>query len=112
MAVRLTKKQRIAAVKIYYECSGNGAEGSRRLSKQFDIPAPQGRNITNLVKKFEESGSIADAPRSGRPSTATTEEKDDGMIKALTRSPQKSSRRFVSELHISQRSVLRLLQSR
>ena len=109
MAVRLTKRQRIAAVKIYYKIY---YEASRRLSEQFDIPASQGRNITNLVKKFEELGSIADAPRSGRPSTATTEEKDDGMIKALTRSPQKSSRRFVSELHISQRSVLRLLQSR
>ena len=33
---------------------------------------PQERNITCLVRKFEETESAADIQRSGRPSTATT----------------------------------------
>ena len=46
MATRLTKEQRIAAVKHYFQSGENGAEASRRLAKQFGIPPPQGRNIT------------------------------------------------------------------
>ena len=51
------KKQRLASVKHYYKSDENGAEARRKLARQFGIPFPQGRNITSLVKKFEETGS-------------------------------------------------------
>ena len=71
MATRLTKEQRIAAIKHYYQSGENGAETSR-LANQFDIPPPQRQNITCFVRKFEETESVADIQRSGTPSTATT----------------------------------------
>ena len=104
-ATRLTKKQRIAAIKHYYQSSENGAEASR-LANQFGIPSPQGRNITCLVRKFKETGSVADIQRSGRPSTATILEKENELAEAVNRSPLKSSRRLAMELEISQWSVL------
>ena len=111
MTVRLTKEQRIAAVKHYYQSNENGAEASRRTKKKFGISSPQGRNITALVKKFEQTDSVADAQRPGRPSTATTTANGDQLAEALNRSPQKSSRRLARELGISQWSALKLLKS-
>ncbi|OAF63701.1 hypothetical protein A3Q56_08593 [Intoshia linei] len=61
----MTKKQHIAAVKHYYKSGENGDEASRRLANQFGIPPPQGRNITCVIKKFEETGSVADIQRLG-----------------------------------------------
>lgn len=112
MAFRLTKDQRVAAVKHYYKCNDNAAAAARKLSEDFNINVVQGRNIINLVQKFEDTGSVNDAPRSGRPLTATTNEKGDELIQALQRSPQKSSRRLSAEIGISQKSVLRLLHKR
>ena len=55
MATRLTKEQRITAIKHYYQSGENRAEASRRLANQLGIPPPQGRNITCLERKFEET---------------------------------------------------------
>ena len=75
MAFRLNQNQRIAAIRHYYQCGSNATEASRRLSEEFNIHAVQGRNIKSLVNKFEITGSVNDAPRSGRPITATSDEK-------------------------------------
>ena len=80
---RLTKEQRMATEKHYYQSGENGAEASRRLANQFSIPPPQGRNITCLVKKFEETGSVADIQLSARPSTATNAEKENDLAEAI-----------------------------
>ena len=112
MAFRLTKEQRIAAVKHFYKCNDNAAAAARRLSEEFDIHEVQGRNIKNIVLKFEETGSVSDLPRSGRSCSATTDVKGDELMLSLERSPQKSSRRLASELMVSPSSVLRLLHQK
>lgn len=112
MANYLTQQQRVAAVKHYYQSQGNGAEAARRLAFEFDIRTVQGRNITNIVKKFEQTGSVNDAPKPGRPVSSTTTEKGDELVASVRRSPQKSTRRLSLELDISQASVLRLLKER
>ena len=112
MAFRLNVQQRIAAVKLYYQCDLNSALASRQLSEQFNIQAVQGRNIKAIVDKFERTGSVADAPRSGRPKSTTTDEKGDQLEASLNRSPQKSVRRLSLELNISRQSVHNLLHKR
>lgn len=112
MANRFTKQQRITAVKLFYKCQENSAEASRQLAIQYDINPPQGRNIKAIVYKFEETGSVADATRSGRPKLATCDAMGDRIVAAINRSPQKSTRRLSSELDISQSSVMRLLHQR
>ena len=113
MPFHLTKEQRITAVKFYYQNNENGAAAGRLLAEHFQIKhVIQGRNITNLVKKFEETGNINDAPRTGRPVSATTNERGDNLIASLTGSPQKSVRRLSDEHGISITSVWRLLHKR
>ena len=116
MPFHLTKEQRITSVKFYYQNNENGAAAGRLLAEHFQIKhVIQGRNITNLVKKFEETGNIIytnDAPRTGRPVSATTNERGDNLIASLTGSPKKSVRRLSNEHRLSITSVWRLLHKR
>ena len=68
---RLTSQQRTAAVRHFYQSNGDTAETARRLATQFNKPPTQGRNIKSIVQKFEETGSVFDLPKSGRPKSAT-----------------------------------------
>ena len=112
MANYLNQQHRVSAVRHYYESQRNGAEAARRLATEFGIRTVQGRNIINIVKKFEKTGTVNDAPKSGRPVSSTTDEKGDELVATLQHSPQKSSRRLSAELNISQSSVRRLLKQR
>ncbi|XP_054449778.1 uncharacterized protein LOC129087027 [Pteronotus mesoamericanus] len=109
MAHRLTREQRVRAVKLYYQNQCNGAATARLLREEFGIRLVQSRNITSLIRKFEATGSVHDAKRSGRRVSATTEEKAAELRASLLRSPQKSSKCLSGELGISDRSVRRLL---
>ena len=113
MPFHLTKEERITAVKFYYQNNENGAAAGHLLAEHFQIKhIIQGRNITNLVKKFEETGNINDAPRTGRLVSATTNERGNNLIASLTGSPQKSVRCLSDEHGISITSVWRLLHKR
>ena len=112
MTFKLNQNQRIAAVRHYYRCGSNAADASRRLSEEFHIHVVQGRNIKSLVNKFETTGSVNDAPRAGRPTTATSDEKGEQLEASLINSPQKSVQRLSRELEISRQSVHNLLRKR
>ena len=112
MAFKLNRNQRIAAVRRYYRCGSNAAEASRRLSEEFHIHVVQGRNIKLLVNKFETTGSVNDAPRPGRSTTATSDEKGEQLEASLINSPQKSVRRLSRELEVSGPRVHNLLRKR
>ena len=90
MAYRLNQNQRIAAIRHYYQCGSNATEASRHLSEEFNIHAVQGRNIKSLVNKFEITGSVNNASRSGCPITATSNEKGERLCASLINSPRKS----------------------
>ena len=112
MAFKLNRNQRIAAVRHYYGCGSNAAEISRRLSEEFHIHVVHGRNIKSLVNKFETTGSVNDAPRSGRPTIATSEEKGKQLEASPINSRQKSVRRLSRELEISRQNVHKFLRKR
>ena len=65
-------------------------EASRCLSEEFNIHAVQGRSIKSLVNKFKITGSVNNAPRSGCPITATSNEKRERLCANLINRPQKS----------------------
>ena len=88
---RFPLEQRIAVVRIFYSCGCNAAETSRILSKKFGCSLVHGNNIKAIIDKFNETGSVKDAERSGRPVTATTDAKADELFDSLIRSPQKST---------------------
>lgn len=63
-------KTRTLLIKLFYE-NGSSAAATLRAFKTLknlhDDPFPRS-TITRLVNKFEETGSVLDAPRAGRPS--------------------------------------------
>ena len=88
MAFRINQNQRIPAIRHYYQCSSNATEASRRLNEEFNIHAVQGRNIKSLANKFKITGSVNDAPRSGRPITAASDERGEQLFASLINSPK------------------------
>ena len=76
------------------------------------VSPPQNRNLKAIVTKFEETGSILDAPESGRPRSSTTDAMGDSVTQKLQHSPNLFTRRLSKELQVSQRSVLRILDAK
>ncbi|XP_036357122.1 uncharacterized protein LOC118762539 isoform X2 [Octopus sinensis] len=74
-AFRMNRNQRKDTVRHYFPCGSNADEASRRHNEVFHIHAVQCRNIKSFVNKFERTGSVNDASRSGRPATAASDEK-------------------------------------
>lgn len=104
----LSLNQRVSVVIHYYECGRSLRETSRRLAKEFGINKVNHKTIKRIVEKFNETGSVADAPKAGRPSTVNTEAKGLELTESLIKSPQKSTRRLGLELGMSHMSVWRL----
>lgn len=76
-----------------------------------NINPPSRQAIHNLNKRFEETGSVADLQRSGRPKSVTTEQNLTTVAQSFVQSPSKSTRRASSELGISRTSLRRMMKS-
>lgn len=73
-------------------------------------PIPTRQMVYKLHKKFLVTGSVVDAPRSGRPTTVSTNDNMQLVAQAFMESPTKSARRTSRELEISDRSLRRMLK--
>ena len=69
-----------------------------------------GRSLTicRIRDKFDATGSVANAPKSGRPRKSVTEENEMRVAMTFVNSPKKSTRRAAQELS-SPRTPLRRL---
>lgn len=106
---------RIDIIKCYYS-SGESATAAIRKFKQkrrlikdpFTLAS-----VSNLVKKFEMTGSVQDRPKSGRPSLL--EERSDVVLNALETTSSDlgctSTRNIEAATAIPQRSVHRILRN-
>ena len=74
----------------------------------FSSDPPTRLTIYRIRDKFEETGSVTDAPRSGRP-TMCTKENIDIVSEANARSSQKSLRRGSAEMGIKRTSLPKIL---
>ena len=74
----------------------------------FSTDPPTRLTIYQIRDEFEETGSVSDAPRSGRP-TMCTKENVDTVSEAYARSPQKSLRRGSAEMGIKRTSLRKIL---
>ena len=73
-----------------------------------EIPARQ--TIYRLAKKFDETGSVEDVPRSGRPTSINTEENMERVSESFLLSPITPQRSAVRDLHISRSSLQRIMK--
>ena len=71
MKMVLTLKQRIQLVQLYYANNKSITATIRLYRLQYGIQNICSRQgLTNLIHKFEKTGSVKDADRSGRPSVS------------------------------------------
>jgi len=64
----------------------------------------------NLVQKFDETGSVADAPRSGRPRSVSTDDNKERVREAFQESSETSLSRASLELNLSKSSLQRMMK--
>lgn len=106
---RLSTAERIQIVK-WYAIHENASEVARQFQAHYDQNPPTRTNILNLVKKFDETGSVQDEPRSGRPRSVSTDENLERIRAAFQHSPETSTRRASLELNLARTSLRRMMK--
>jgi transposase len=102
-------------VELIFMCGVPGAT-NRSVAEAFNrlnpdrSPAHQ-VTVGRLIKRFKDTGSVADRPRSGRRRSATSEEMSAAVLAHLRSTPKKSTRKLSQETGPSQTSVMRILHS-
>lgn len=103
----LTKEERIFPLKTFYKSAATAVVNE--WGRHFTSKPPFRQTVYDIRDRFEQRGSVMDAPRSGRPTTVSTEENLLRLCLAVTKSPWKSTRPLACELDLSRRSVQRML---
>lgn len=106
---RLSLREKTEIVK-WYAIYQNATEVARQYQYYFDRTPPTAKNILNLVQKFDETGSLEDKSRSGRPRSVSTEENKERVRAAFKKSPATSPRRASLELNLSRSSLQRMMK--
>lgn len=107
----LTKEQRIFLLKRWWMSEKSLHAVNVAFRREFpndDIPSRQ--TIYRLSEKFDETGSVDDLPRSGRPKSVTKEENIQIVSENFRVTPQTSQRRASHELDISRSSLQRIMK--
>lgn len=108
---RYTKEQRILIVKTHYKNGESVATTVRKLRTILGHHhAPNESTVRRLIKKFEESGSVADNKSPGRPRSGRSEANVALVRDSVTVSPKKSYRRRAQEMHMSSATMQRILK--
>ena len=79
---------------MYCRCGGNRTINYSDVIELFaerfpNIAPPSRESIRKLNKRFEQTGMVAELPRSGRPKTVTTEENLNIVAQCFVQSPKK-----------------------
>lgn len=107
---RLSKVERIFIVKTYYLEKRKIKIVQTKFHRQFpNIAIPAKFAVQQIIRKFDTTGSVMDAPRSGRPKNVTTQENLELVALDVVADPKQSTRRRSSQLAISRRSLQRML---
>ena len=90
---------RVELVELYYENGRSVTQCLRAFRKAHGrYAAPSETTVRALVKKFKETGSVHDVPRSGRPRTARTEENVNAVAADVAANPTTSTRHRAQQL--------------
>lgn len=109
MAPALSPDERKWIIKHYWKTE-NAEEVRQMWVTMFGTDPPSRQAIYAIRNKFEQTGSICDAPRSGRPVTVTNEENEMLVSQAFVENPGTSKHRASLELAISRSSLRRIME--
>ncbi|CAF4207689.1 unnamed protein product [Rotaria sordida] len=104
---KLSVEEKVFLVKTFYE-TNNKSETCRCFFEKFNRRTTR-ETVGDTVKRFEESGTVAEKKRSGRPVVIRTEENKAAVKSVFSKYPTTSTRRAASMLGISKTSILRIL---
>ena len=107
MSRKLILEERKFALKNYWKTE-NAQDVIRDWCLHFSTDPPTCLTIYRIRDKFEETGSVTDAPHSARP-TMCTKENMVTVSEAYASSTQKSLRRGSTELGIKRTSLHKIL---
>lgn len=103
-------EDRIKVIKEHYKNGEKIKNTFRALRDSFGRHGrPNETTIGRLVRKFEATGSVGDAPKSGRPKSVRTPENIGAVSASVRNDPKTSTTRRSQELGISRRSLGRIL---
>lgn len=78
--------------------------------KILNFPKSRRRFVYRTIKRYQETGSAFDKPRSGRPVTVTTTRMKNIVRSRIWRNPRRSMRKMASDLKISQGSLRNIVK--
>ena len=106
----LEVKVKVDIVKWYYENRGSVINPQRAFKRKYDSKtAPARSTITEIVKRFEDTGSVLDRARPGPDFSQRTPQNVEKARKRLTDSPHRSIRRLSRESDLTYGTVCRIL---
>jgi transposase len=108
----LLLKQRVLLMEFVFK---NGDKCTESVKQEFrnpflDTREPHHDTVWNLVSKFHETGSVQDAPRSGRPSILSQEKVDEISDPTTAKSKKKTLRKFPNKLDWATAQLIKLLR--
>jgi len=72
----------------------NAEKVRQKWAEEFDTP-PSRQTIYRICDKFDETGSICNAPKSDRPVSVTTQENEMLVSQAFTKSPKNQNKELL-----------------
>ena len=101
-----------AVIKFFTRKGLNATEISKELDNVYKDSTPSYRTVAKWVAEFKDpERGFEDAPRSGRPSTAVSNENIQAVERLVMRDRQISVRRVTNQLDISKTIVYEILNS-
>ena len=99
MENRLSTEERIKAVRYFYQCN-NYSNTAKQLNEELNKKTIQPSTIQRLVKKFENTGSVCDLPKSGRPSVINDLNIQTAVLREVNATPTSSCRILIKHFNI------------
>ena len=99
------EKERTAIIELFVH---NNSQSE--IMKLLNIPRSRRKFVYRTIKRYQDTGSILDKPRSGRPVTVTTKKMKNVVRCRIWRNPRRSLRKMASDLKISQGSLRKIVK--
>lgn len=106
---KLTTEQRVFVLQTWWKHDHSYSDVCDLFVERFpNVEPPSRQGIHKLNSRFEQTGSVAELPRSGRPTSVCTEENLNVVAQCYVQSPTKSQRKASSEYEIPRTSLQRI----
>lgn len=106
---KFSTEERTKIVEFYYRHQHSIVQTQRTFKTHFKTRKfPTKPTILQLIQRFQEQGSVADLPRTGRPRSVRTDLSTQRVRESIEKDPKSSTRRRSQELGLSRTTLQRI----